>query len=147
MAGPLGSLLSSRPLVLAARIGTGLVLAWAGLAKIGDPQAFAEQVHNFRILPVALENLAAMTLPWVEVVASLALLLGVRSRAAAVLATALLAVFTVAVLAAIYRGLDIECGCFGTSDSTHVGWVKVAQNLGMLALAGVASARERGSAG
>jgi uncharacterized membrane protein YphA (DoxX/SURF4 family) len=147
MAGPLGSLLSSRPLVLAARIGTGLVLAWAGLAKIGDPQAFAEQVHNFRILPVALENLAAMTLPWVEVVASLALLLGVGARPAAGRATALLAVFTAAVLAAIYRGLDIECGCFGTSDSTHVGWVKVAQNLGMLALAGVASARERGSAG
>ena len=140
-------LLRSRPLVLAARIGTGLILALSGLAKIGDPQAFAEQVHNFRILPVALENAAAMTLPWIEVVASLALLLGVRSRAAAVLATALLTVFTAAVLAAIYRDIDIECGCFGTADSTRVGWGKVAQNVGMLALAALGSLRARGSAG
>ena len=140
-------LLRSRPVVLAARIGTGLVLAFAGLAKIGDPQAFAAQVHNFRILPVALENVAAMTLPWIELVAALALFLGVRSRAAAVLATALLAVFTAAVLAAIYRDIDIECGCFGTADSTRVGWAKVAENVAMLALAGVASLRARGSAG
>ena len=136
-----------RPLVVAARIGTGLLLAFAGLAKIGDPQTFADQVHNFRILPVALENLAAMTLPWIELVASLGLLVGVRSRAAAVLATGLLAVFTAAVLAAMYRGLDIECGCFGNADSTRVGWFKVAQNLGMLALAGLGSLRARGSAG
>lgn len=135
--------LTSPPVVGTARVLTGLLFAAAGVAKIGDPKAFAEQVHNFRLLPVALENLAAMTLPWIEVVAALALLFGVRARAAAVLSTGLLAAFTLAVLSALARGLDIECGCFGTQDATHVGWVKVGQNLAMLALAAIGSARSR----
>lgn len=135
-----------RFVVVAARIGIGVLLAWAGLAKIGDPQSFADQVHNFRILPVALENLAAMILPWIELTAAMALIVGVRSRAGAVLATVLLAVFTVAVLSAMARGLDIECGCFGKGDATRVGWAKVGQNLAMLALAAVGSLRARASA-
>ena len=134
---------TSRPGVGTARVVLGLLFAWAALAKIGDARSFAEQVHNFRLLPLALENLAAMTLPWVELVAALAMVLGVRARAGAVIATAMLAVFTAAVLSALYRGLDIECGCFGTSDLTRVGWAKVGQNLAMLALGALGSLRAR----
>ena len=57
----------------------------------------------------------------------------------------LMAVFTLAVLAALVRGLDIECGCFGTADASQVGVVKVLENLGMLALAVLASLRPRAS--
>lgn len=131
-----------KPAVLrVARIALGLVFVVAGLAKIVNLGAFADQVHNFRILPVALENLAAMTLPWIEVVAGLALLLGLRARSGAVLAAVLMAVFTVAVAQAMARGLDFECGCFGTADSTRVGLEKLLQNLGLTALALVASLR------
>ena len=69
--------------VRVAGIAIGLVFVVAGLAKIGDMGAFALQVHNFRLTPIALENLVAMVLPWVEVVAGTALVLGARSRAAA----------------------------------------------------------------
>lgn len=139
----LGSLLRDRRVVRACQIATGVIFAWAGLAKIGDVQGFAGQVHNFRLVPIALENLMAMTLPWIEVVAALALVLGVRARAGAVLSASLLAVFTLAVIAALARGLDIECGCFGTSDASRVGALKVVENLGMLALAAVGSLRPR----
>jgi len=142
MRGPV-EFLTARPVVGAARIAVGVLFAWAGLAKIGDPRAFAEQVHNFRLLPVALENLAAMTLPWIELVAAMALIFGVRARAGAVLATALLGVFTAAVLSALARGLDIDCGCFGTADASRVGWEKVGQNLAMLGLAALGSLRGR----
>ena len=125
------------------QIAIGILMAWAGLAKIGDLRSFAEQLHNFRMMPVPLENLVAMSLPWVELLAALALIFGVRARAGAMLVTGLMVVFTVAVAAAMVRGLDIECGCFGTHDATRVGWVKIAQNLGMLALAWVGSLRPR----
>lgn len=127
--------------VRACQIVTGVVLAWAGLAKIGDPASFAEQVHNFRIVPLFAENLVAMTLPWIEVVTALALLLRIRARDGAMLAAAALLVFTLAVLSALARGLDIECGCFGTADASRVGALKVAENLGFIALACVASLR------
>jgi len=142
--GDLVRLATSGPAVRGARLIIGALFAAAALAKIGDPGSFAAQLHNFRLLPIALENLVAVTLPWIELVAALALIFGVRARAGAALATAMLAVFTVAVLSALARDLDIECGCFGTNDATRVGWVKVTQNLGMVALAALGTVRSRG---
>ena len=130
-------------LVRVCRIAIGVLFGLAGLAKLGDLGSFADQVHNFRIVPVPVEHLVALTLPWIEVVAALALILGIRARAAAVLVTALMAVFTLAVIAALARGLDFECGCFGTADATRVGAVKVVQNVGMLMLAWIGTARGR----
>ena len=130
-------------LVRTCRIVIGAIFAWSALAKIADPAAFAGQVHNFRLVPVALENLVALTLPWIELVAAMALVLNVRARAGSVLVFAMLGVFTLAVLLALFRGLDIECGCFGTGDGSRVGLVKVLENLGMLAIAAVGCLRAR----
>jgi putative oxidoreductase len=133
--------LRSRGVIRLCQILIGLLFAWSGLAKLGDIQSFADQVHNFRIMPVALEHLVAMTLPWIELVASLALVLGIRARPAAVLVTLLLAVFTLGVAQAMVRGLDFECGCFGTADGTTVGFKKLGQNLVMLLVGWLASRR------
>jgi putative oxidoreductase len=95
------------------------------------------------MMPVAVEHLVAMTLPWIELVAALALILGVRARSGAMVAAALMAAFTLAVLIAMARGLDIECGCFGTADGTRVGIVKFLENGAMLALAAIGSLRAR----
>ncbi len=126
-----------------AQILIGLVFIAASLAKIGNPRSFALNIHHYDLIPVALENLLAMTLPWIELVAGLALIAGVRARAAALLALLLMIVFTFAVLAAVGRGIDIECGCFGTSDGSRVGVEKLLQNLGLTGLAVVAGLRRR----
>ena len=132
--------------VVGARIAVGLVFAVSGLAKIGDVSAFALQVHNFRMVPVWSDNLVAMTLPWIELVAALALVLGIRPRAAALITTVLMAAFTIAVGVALARGLDIECGCFGTADATRVGFVKLLQNAGLFLLSWIALLQPRTSA-
>lgn len=133
--------------VVGARIVVGLVFAVSGLAKIGDMASFALQIHNFRMLPIWSEHLVAMTLPWVELVAALGLVLGIRPRSSALITTVLMAVFTVAVAVALSRGLDIECGCFGTADATRVGFWKLLQNVGLLAVSAVALLRRRDPAG
>jgi uncharacterized membrane protein YphA (DoxX/SURF4 family) len=130
-------------IVRACQLLLGLLFAVAALAKLGDLGSFATQVHNYRIVPVATENLLALTLPWIELVAALGLILNVRARAGAAVVTAMLAVFTVGVVVAMSRGLNFECGCFGTLDATRVGLGKVAQNLAMLALGGIAVRRPR----
>jgi putative oxidoreductase len=119
----------------ASQLVVGLLFGWAALAKLADLSAFALQVHNFRLLPVAAENLVAMLLPWVELVAALSLVLRIRPRSGAWVAAVLLAVFTLGVASAMARGLDFECGCFGKASATRVGWGKLGQNLGLLALA------------
>lgn len=139
----LRSFLTSPRTIRVSQVLIGILMAWAGLAKIGDLHGFAEQLHNFRMMPVPIENLIAISLPWIELIAALALIFGVRARAGAILSALLLAAFTAAVFVAMARGLDIECGCFGTNDATRVGWGKIGQNLTMLALATVGSIRGR----
>lgn len=127
--------LANPTLVRLAGIATGVVFAFAGLSKIGDMSTFAIQVHNFRLAPIALENLIAMLLPWVEVVAGTALIFNLRSRAAAWICAALMIVFTFGIAQAAARGLDFECGCFGKADSSTVGLKKLAENVGLSGVA------------
>lgn len=130
-------------LIRACQIAIGLLFLVAALAKISDVASFARQLHNFRMVPLWSEHLLAMTLPWIELMAGLALVMGIRARSGAVVVSASLVVFTLAVAVAMARGLDIECGCFGTSDASRVGFAKLGQNLGMLFLGVVASLRGR----
>lgn len=126
-------------LIVMAQYGIAVVFMAAALGKIGDADTFAKQIHYFRLLPVSFENLLAITLPWVELVAALALFLRFRPRAGAVICAALMGVFLFAVGQAVARGLDIECGCFGTSDASRVGTAKLIENVGLLAVALIAS--------
>ncbi len=139
----LHGLLASPWLVGLCRIGVGIVFIAAALSKIGDPAAFATQIHHFRLTPVPSEHLIALTLPWIELLTGLALVLDVRARAGAWLATALMAAFTLMVASAMARGLDFECGCFGTADATRVGARKLLENLALTGAALLASARLR----
>lgn len=129
--------------VLLAQVALGLLFLVASLAKIGDAGAFALQIHHYRLLPFGLENLVAVTLPWIELLAALAILLRLSPRAGSVVVAWLMGLFVVVVAAAVVRGLDIECGCFGTADAGRVGVAKLLENLGLLALAGIASVRQR----
>ncbi len=135
--------LTSPWLVGLCRIAVGVVFIAAALAKIGDPGSFATQIHHFRIAPVALENLVAVLLPWVELLTGLALVLQVRPRSGAWLAAAMMAAFTIMVASAMARHLDFECGCFGTADATRVGAKKLLENLALTGAALIASLRAR----
>jgi uncharacterized membrane protein YphA (DoxX/SURF4 family) len=139
----LARLISNPVVIRVCRIGIGLVMLAAALGKIGDPAAFSSQIHHFHLTPIGAENLLAVVLPWVELVAGLALVLGVHARSAAWLSAALMVVFTAAVGTAVARHLDIGCGCFGTADATHVGGKKLAENLLFTGAALVASLRLR----
>ncbi|MGE4504106.1 MAG: MauE/DoxX family redox-associated membrane protein [Desulfovibrionaceae bacterium] len=98
------------------RTALGLVFVVAGFVKVQDPQAFAQAVENYRILPTALVPGAALGLAWLELACGLALVFGVLTRGAALIIAVLMAVFLAAQGYAVHRGLDIDCGCFGSSS-------------------------------
>jgi len=129
-----------------AQIVAGLIFLAAALPKLADLPGFATSVHNFHlepVIPIAATNLLAMSIPWIELIAGLALVGGVRPRAGAVVYTVLMAAFTIGVIAAMARGLSFECGCFGKAGSATIGAWKLAENLAMLALGVVASVERR----
>ncbi len=133
-----GGILRAPLLLRALRLALGVLFLVAALAKIGDAASFAREVHNFRLAPLWSENLVAIVLPWIELVAGLALVTGLKARAGAFVALALMAGFTLAVGIAWARGLDFECGCFGKAIASRIGAAKFAQNTGWTLLAALA---------
>ena len=99
------------PVVL--RLVLGGVLVWAGLAKVSEPALFALTVRAYNLLPQAFINGFAVVVPWMEIAVGAFLLAGFWSRSGALAALALLSSFGIAIAVNVYRGADLDCGCFG----------------------------------
>lgn len=136
-----------RVIELAARIVVGLVFLLYGLDKIAHPDDFARAIANYRLLPEALINLVAVTLPWVECVCGLLLLAGQWVRSAALVSAFLLGVFVVAVSITIARGLDIACGCLDADSGRKVGFKLLVEDLLLLVAAAVLVVKARDRVG
>src|SRR5207249_2923751 len=63
-------------LTIRVQIGLGAIFIVASLPKIADPPSFAHMIYNYRLLPGPLVNGLALLMPWVELLAGLALILG-----------------------------------------------------------------------
>lgn len=110
----------------------GAVFLYASYDKILHPADFARIVYHYQLVGPSQHvgpwaaNLLAIVLPWTEVVVGLSLITGVWRREAAGLAAALLAVFVIAVSAALLRGIDIQnCGCFSVTGEGRAAGVKL----------------------
>ncbi|MEW6264594.1 MAG: MauE/DoxX family redox-associated membrane protein [Thermodesulfobacteriota bacterium] len=108
---------SSPPrLYLASRLILGGAFIYASLDKIIHPEQLALIIFNYKILPGAAVNLAALILPWVELGAGILLIRGGRwALPAAIILSGLMLIFTGAVGFNLARGLDFQCGCFSVS--------------------------------
>lgn len=113
----------------------GGMFLYAGISKLLDPAALAQQVRNYQLAPWWAIHPTAIVLPWIEIVAGLLLILGIWAIEATMVLTGLLGLFLIAIGWAMHQGLDIECGCF--AGHAKVGWLKIAENVAMLAVAGV----------
>ncbi len=102
-------------LTIRVQIALGIFFVAASLPKLADPPSFAHMVYNYRIVPGALINLMALTMPWIELLSGLALILGVWKDAARTIIAALLLVFIVAISINLMRNNAIDCGCFDVS--------------------------------
>jgi len=110
-----------------------MVFIAASIEKIDDPNAFAVSLGGYRIVAGHPALLIATVLPWIELLCGLGLLLGVSVRGSALLAFTMLSLFTIVVFSALWRGLDISCGCY-TQDpgGERIGWWKVGENAVLL---------------
>ena len=126
-------MLRNKGVLLAFRLVLGGLFVYAGAVKVLEPLDFAQNVRNYQLVGQSLSFVAAIILPWLEILAGLALILGVWTRGAALVVTGLLVFFIVLTAVTMARGLDVDCGCFG-SLSRKSGWSVVLEDLGMLAL-------------
>ena len=117
------------------RWAVGLIFVYASMDKLLHPSAFAVALYNYKILPGSLLNLVAITLPWVELVCGILLIIGLFPRAAALILSILLLLFFSALSISLYRGIDISCGCFSLStNADKIGISYMVRDLLVLAM-------------
>ena len=121
----------------------GAIFLYASYDKILKPADFARIVYHYRLLGPSASlgyvtpNVWAVTLPWIEAVTGLLLIVGVWRREAALVAGTLLIAFIVAVSYALALDIDLaNCGCFSsTGEGRGLGWRLILGDLALLAMA------------
>lgn len=94
----------------------------ASLSKIIDPMVFSNSIDAYEIMPFWSVNLIALFFPWIELICGTSLLVFVILRIfnnkehpflrVSINMILLMLIWFIIILAiAIFRGLDIDCGC------------------------------------
>ncbi len=122
--------LTNKYLLLVFRIIIAIIFIYAGAEKISDPESFAIAISNYKLLPTVTINLLAISLPWIEIVSGILLLFGISVKENSAIILSMLAVFTLGIAISLIRGLNIECGCFGSDNK--IGLLKLFENFLMI---------------
>jgi hypothetical protein len=96
--------------------------------------AFAKAIDNYRVVfPIIGKDyvyLVAGFMPALELITALGLLWNRTKRGAALTATLLLILFAILITQAVLRGLNIDCGCFGSGATSKM----MARTVGLKAI-------------
>lgn len=115
------------------RLIVGGVFVFAGVVKLLDPVEFAQDIANYQAFPYWTWNLAAAVVPVIEILAGLAVLIGFKRRAGALVLGSLTLAFIGLILSVIVRDIDLSCGCFGeATEASEVGWPLLLRDVGLL---------------
>ncbi|MBS1493630.1 MAG: DoxX family membrane protein [Bacteroidetes bacterium] len=112
--------LSSRYVQFALQFIIGAVFLYASYNKLFDQVGFAKSVYAYKFLPDFLVNITAIIVPSLEFIAGLFLMFGLFRKGSSLIIIILLSVFLIALVQAYLRGLDIDCGCFGSNPEDKV---------------------------
>lgn len=138
----------NRWFLFALRVILGAIFTYAGITKIQEPLNFADSIASFQMLPSQFINIFALALPPFEIIVGLMLITGWKVRLATFATLALSVIFAIALGQALVRGLEVDCGCFGSGEpSVLKTWASLGRDILLIAasllLYGVYSRRGR----
>ena len=113
----------------------GGVFVYTGYVKAWSPLKFLDDVRSFALLPDPYAAMLAVFLPWLEILAGLAVVTGYLRKGGLLLLNASLLVFLAAIGIAWIRGTDIRCGCFGGASEASSNYLElVIRDLALIVL-------------
>jgi uncharacterized membrane protein YphA (DoxX/SURF4 family) len=135
-----------RLFILIVRLVLAAAFVLAALPKIQDPVAFAAAIEGYRVIEGPLVLWVALLLPWLELFIGIGLLVPFLRRSSGLVISALLILFIGLHVLSWARGLDINCGCYGSSEATTAANypLLLARNAGLLAACLILLSRDLG---
>ena len=128
---------NSQVAALIARVVLGSWFLYSGGLKIFGTglDRFTRDVANYHLVNPPFDVVAAYSVPWLECIAGLCLMLGILRRGAILTIAGLVTVFSISIGWAWVHKLDISCGCHG-GDTPIQYWSKAAELGGYFLLLG-----------
>ncbi len=124
-------LLSGPYPTLISRLVLGGIFLLSGLTKLGVPDTFRASINSYDMpLPSGLVQIMAVGLPPLELGLGVWLLAGLFPRFSAALTGGLVLIFLIAIIQAMFRGLDPDCGCFAGGGGANPLGVAAVRALG-----------------
>jgi hypothetical protein len=96
--------------------------ASSSFAHLSNPYYFLSSIYSYQLVDRTSGVALAVLLPFLQIVITLCLLLRVFVPAAFALAAFMFSSFYIAQGLALWRGLRIGCGCFGTAGSDPISY-------------------------
>jgi uncharacterized membrane protein YphA (DoxX/SURF4 family) len=124
---------------LLARLILGIVLIWAGAAKVTHPAVSAAAVRAYQLLDYNVAGYVGYALPVLEILVGLLLVVSLFTRASAAVGGLLMVAFIFGISWAWAHGYALDCGCFGgggtiTAAQTQYPW-DIMRDVGLAACA------------
>ena len=106
----------------------------SSVSKFLARDRFRDALSSYRLLPERVVTVIARAVPLIEAALAVLLLTGIFPREAAIASASLLSVFSVAIAINLFRGLNFNCGCFGTANTRPAKFDTLARNIGLIAI-------------
>jgi len=106
------NILKNKKIILLFRFILAFIFIYASIDKIINPIVFSNSIDNYHITPISLNNIFALLIPWIELVVGFCLLFNVFYGGAVNLTIGLLIWFIFILTQALFRGINLDCGCF-----------------------------------
>jgi hypothetical protein len=107
---------------LALRLIIAGVFLYAAVPKILNPQEFYLNILGYNFIQGTPAKLVAIWLPWAELIAALGIIFNVWMQANLRLIQAMLSGFIILLILTLIRGIDADCGCFGSAGGQVTWW-------------------------
>ena len=124
-------------LVIVARVVLGSVFIAGSIGKLRHPYDFLGSVYNYELIGPGLGVAVAMILPWLELFVGICLVGGIFVTGAFLTSIAMCAMFSIALVSALWRGLEISCGCLDLANTTIINYWTAARAIFLLLLSAI----------
>lgn len=107
----------------------GIIFIFSGLTKLIDTNRFSEALINFKLLNENLIDIVKYIIPVVEIMLGTIIIFNFNSGLPALISSLLLSFFTALIVAKLFEGEEISCGCFGVFSSPKLDILAVVRNI------------------
>jgi len=111
--------------MIIARLAIGAIFIASSIPKLMQPYDFLAGVYSYELVGAKLGVMVAIILPWLELFVGICLVGGVFVRGAVLASMGMCVMFSLALVSALWRGLEISCGCFSSANQDVISYLTV----------------------